>query len=97
MAVDERARQRLFQKLEAVLGPIEASTLMAHLPPVGWADVVTVHDLDIRLETLEHKLMAAFEKGLKEQARGIYQVMATTITGAMVAVATLAFLAARLF
>ncbi|MCA1727589.1 MAG: hypothetical protein LC722_08060 [Actinobacteria bacterium] len=104
MAVDERARHQLFQALEQKLGPDEADTLMKLLPPVGWADVATKHDLaqleerlDLRFQTLEHKLMESFERGLKEQAHGIYQVMATTIAGAMIAVATLSFLAARLF
>lgn len=45
MAVDERARHELRRKLEQVLGADEAATLMAHLPPVGWADVATKHDL----------------------------------------------------
>lgn len=45
MAVDERARHELHRKLEEVLGADEAATLMSHLPPVGWADVATKHDL----------------------------------------------------
>ena len=45
MAIDERARHELHRKLEEVLGPEEAATLMSHLPPVGWADVATKHDL----------------------------------------------------
>ena len=46
MAIDERSRHELFLKLEEVLGPEEATTLMEHLPPVGWADVATKRDLD---------------------------------------------------
>jgi len=46
MAVDERRRHEMYLKLEEVLGPDEATTLMEHLPPVGWADVATKRDLD---------------------------------------------------
>src|SRR5947208_11420740 len=46
MAVDEAARHRLHDRLEQVLGVEEATILMAHLPPVGWADVATKRDLD---------------------------------------------------
>ncbi|MGZ4689326.1 MAG: hypothetical protein ACXVJW_14410 [Acidimicrobiia bacterium] len=44
--IDERTRHELFLRLEGVLGTEEATTLMEHLPPVGWADVATKHDLD---------------------------------------------------
>jgi len=46
MAVDERARHELHGRLDDVLGRDEATTLMSLLPPVGWADVATKHDLD---------------------------------------------------
>ena len=46
MAITEESRHRMYQRLEAVLGPDEAATLMEHLPPVGWADVATKRDLD---------------------------------------------------
>ena len=45
MAVDERSRHDLYRRLEEVLGAEAATTLIEHLPPVGWADVATRHDL----------------------------------------------------
>ena len=46
MAISEEARHRLYSRLEEVLGARDASTLMEHLPPVGWSDVATKRDLD---------------------------------------------------
>ncbi|MGH9154954.1 MAG: hypothetical protein ACRD1K_03690 [Acidimicrobiales bacterium] len=39
--------------MEEVLGPEAASTLIEHLPPVGWADVATKHDLAALEERLD--------------------------------------------
>lgn len=50
MPVDDRTRLNLHRKLDAVLGPEEADTLMAHLPPVTWNEVATKDDLH-RVET----------------------------------------------
>ncbi len=46
MTIDERSRHQLFARLQEVLGSDEATTLMEHLPPLGWADVATKRDLD---------------------------------------------------
>jgi hypothetical protein len=52
MAIDESSRHALFSRLKEVLGKDEASTLMEHLPPVGWADVATKSDLEsLRIAT----------------------------------------------
>jgi len=46
------------------MGSERAATMMDLLPPVGWADVATKHDLlelerrlDLRFESLEHRLV----------------------------------------
>jgi hypothetical protein len=54
MAVDERARHRLFLKLDEVLGAEDATTLMETLPPIGYDELATKQDL----EALKHELLA---------------------------------------
>jgi hypothetical protein len=55
MVLDERSRHELYLRLEEALGPDAATTLMEHLPPVGWADVATKRDLDALEQRLEHR------------------------------------------
>ncbi len=54
MAVDERTRHEMYSGLEEKLGPDVADALMAHLPPVGWADVATKQDLAALARQFEH-------------------------------------------
>jgi len=58
MSIDERSRHELYLRLEDALGPEPANTLMEHLPPVGWADVATRHDLEAHLGLLRTDLEA---------------------------------------
>lgn len=46
MAISEHDRYELYRWFEANAGAALADTMMAHLPPVGWADVATTRDLD---------------------------------------------------
>ena len=45
MATTEHARHQLYQRLNEIIGPDQADTLMELLPTVGWADVATKTDL----------------------------------------------------
>jgi hypothetical protein len=45
MVGDERARHELLVRLQQVLGDKEAATLMEHLPPDRWPELVTKSDL----------------------------------------------------
>jgi len=46
LAITEDERHELYVTLEEVIGRKRGTTLMEHLPPVGWADVATKRDLD---------------------------------------------------
>lgn len=106
MALDERALHQLFLRLEQALGPESAETLMELLPPVGWADVVTKHDLDaleermnLRFEVSEQKLLAAFRGELLAQSNAISSQMRTLVfanVGYVLSIAALAFGVAKL-
>jgi hypothetical protein len=84
MPVDERSRHALFRRLSEVLGDEEASTLMEHLPAVGWADVATKRDLDALAERndLEHQALrkemgARFEQNRLEHEALEHRLTAT--------------------
>jgi hypothetical protein len=54
----------LERRLDEVLGPPESTTLMEHLPPVGWADVATKADLAALEQRLEAKIEAIVHREL---------------------------------
>lgn len=99
MAVDERSRHQLYIKLEELLGRNAAATLMSHLPPVGWADVATKHDLvatkhdlEIKLEAHEQTLLATFRAEISASQRFII----STVLASNMTLAGLAFAATKL-
>jgi hypothetical protein len=72
MSADERSRHQLHQRLQKVLWPEEAGTMMAHLPPGGIGELAAKDDLRRTEERLEHKMDA-----LRHDLRGeIHQVRA---------------------
>jgi hypothetical protein len=56
VAVDERARHELFMKLEEVIGPEPATTLMEHLPTGGYGDLATKQNLGALEDLLSAKI-----------------------------------------
>jgi hypothetical protein len=65
MPVDERSRHRLYRKLETLLGPEEAGTLMDHLPPAGLANLATKDDLRNEIAALRNELVAKIEQSAR--------------------------------
>jgi hypothetical protein len=77
--IDERSRHELHVRLEEVLGPGPANTLMANLPPVPWSELATKHDLERGLETLKHELVATFHAELNSQTRMMFFAIVTIV------------------
>jgi len=83
MAISEEARHEMYERLIEVLGRPEATTLIEHLPPVGWADVATKRDLEALelslradMTTLGSDLRREFQVQMQVQTRW---VLSTTI------------------
>ena len=81
MAISEETRHQLFQRLEEVLGPEEATTLTEHPPPVGWADVATKRDIDaLRVATKRDIDAVAFatQRDIQDLKHEIHELAAST-------------------
>ena len=77
MAITEEVRHKVYEAIRASHGDEVANGLMEMLPPVGWADVATKHDLSgglgaleermgLRMEALEARLGERLESSLKD-------------------------------
>ncbi len=96
MTIDERSRHQLYLRLEEVLGQEEATVLMEHLPPVGWADVATKRDLELEIRSLESRFDAKLERRLTELSDRLTARMIAINSASILTVAALAFAAAKL-
>jgi hypothetical protein len=98
MGIDERARHDLYVGLEELMGTERADALMGLLPPVGWADVATKHDLGaleerigLRFEALEHRIEGRLHAELRSQMRTLFFGLLTALlTMASVCIAAIA-------
>ena len=104
MAVDERRRVELFERLSAALGQEAATTLSELLPPRG-GDVATTDDVtyvvtemrsesaQIRseMEAMEHRLVTVFERRISQAVTAQTRTLVVSQLAALVAIAALAF------
>jgi hypothetical protein len=101
VSVDERSRLQLAEAAKRLLGADEGITLMELLPPVGWADVATKHDLlqlearmdlrfeavELRLELSEQRVTARFERSIR---MALVTMLYLYITGFVATIAAVA-------
>jgi hypothetical protein len=71
MSISEAQRFELHLGLQKALGDTMANTLMEHLPPSGWSDVVRVNEL------------AEVEKRLTSRIEGLDGRVKMVITGGL--------------
>jgi hypothetical protein len=88
MSITEASRHHLVSSLEEAIGQEAAMTLAAHLPPVGWADVATKHDLagleeriGLRFEAADQRLQATRHELSAETTRLTGSLRAETNEG----------------
>jgi hypothetical protein len=79
VTIDERTRHQMHTAFEHTFGPEVAAALMEHLPPTGWADVATKHDLgqleerlDLRIHALGNELRSEFQRDLRHQGWAVF-------------------------
>lgn len=77
MPVDAQARHRLFTRVEEVLGPEPAGTLMELLPPFDWSEVAMKSDL----RQLEARLGERIAQSAASTTRTVvFSVVSLTVT-----------------
>ncbi len=79
MAVDEQRRHEMYLTFEELVGPEVATTMMEHLPPVGWADVATKHDVEREIAILRADMNAEFAGVRTEIAKSGQRVLMWTL------------------
>lgn len=62
MPTSDHDRRELFQTLEATLGRNAAGILMDHLPPSGWGDLATRHDVALAVESLKAEISESMNR-----------------------------------
>lgn len=77
--IDERTRHEMYLGLEEKLGAAVADALMQHLPPIGWADVATKHDL----VQLEDRLDLRFDARINGAMNRLLLVLIPTIISSL--------------
>ncbi|MCA1844949.1 MAG: DUF1640 domain-containing protein, partial [Actinobacteria bacterium] len=69
MVISDESRHEMFTALEGAIGRPATATLMAHLPPVGWAEVATKSDLRTEVALLRSELRAEIAE-LRTELKG---------------------------
>ena len=79
MAVDERRRHEMYLAFEELVGGEVATTMMEHLPPVGWADVATKHDVEHEIAILRAEMQQGSRSCGPRSRRSSQRVLMWTV------------------
>ena len=92
--IDERTRHEMYLGHEEKLGTLVADAVMQHLPPIGWADVATKHDLagleeriDLRFQVVDLGF-SALEARMSGAIEAAQRRMIQWTVGTMIALTT---------
>jgi hypothetical protein len=92
--MDDQARLALLAKLNEIIGPEQASTLMASLSPHQWNDLATKEDLRALEQRLEARILTELHQELTRQTRTfVLAIVATVIALSGVTVSTITLVA----
>jgi hypothetical protein len=89
MPVTEHERHQLFSWFEEHMGSERAATLMTLLPPVGWGDVATRHDVELlrhEIQEAEQRLDARIEVKLGQLRADLLRTFGTWLFASQAAV-----------
>lgn len=95
MDAGENDLYELQTQMERAIGPKPAATLMRHLSPTAWPDVVTKADLDARLASVAHKSdlelgLARFESAMLNKLNQQTLTMVFALITVVAAIAAMA-------
>jgi hypothetical protein len=89
MYVSEFQRHEVFKWLEEQMGPEKAAIMMDLLPPVGWGDIATKHDVHAEIGGLRSEMQAGFAELRSEMHAAHSELLLKLFFGMVASNATL--------
>ena len=95
MTTTEAARHRLYEEARHAMSDESADTLMALLPPVGWADVARQRDVDLLREHVDARFDQQADRLSAQFHKELLRTVVAANVGTTIAVGTLVLAAVK--